>query len=80
MKLLETEWDRFRRAVIPKDASRIQLTETRRGFYAGAWALYSLLMTGFDGGSEETPADLAMMAKLDDEMREFSERVKRGEA
>lgn len=78
VKLLETEWINYRNAVIPKDAGSTQLQESRRAFHAGAWALYSLLMNSFEPGTEETPKDLELMAKLDGEMREFKERVVRG--
>ena len=79
MKLLETEWITYRNAVIPNNASSTQLSESRRAFYAGAWALYSLMMNNFEHGTEdETPKDLELMAKLDGEMRDFKERVVKG--
>lgn len=79
MKLLETEWIHYRNAAIPKDASSTQLTESRRAFYAGSWALYSLLMNSLDPSTtEDTPKDLELMAKLDAEMREFKDRVTQG--
>lgn len=78
MKLLETEWIRFRNSAIPKDAPGIQLTEMRRGFFAGAWALYALMINRFDTDKEPSEADLKLMAALDAEMREFGERVKKG--
>lgn len=79
MKLLETEWDKYREAVIPKNAPQVQLTDMKGAFYAGAWALYTLIMSGLDGGSGETANDLALLAKLDAEMRDFNEREARGE-
>lgn len=78
MKLLETEWINYRNAVIPKDAGSVQLMESRRAFFGGAWALYSLIMNSLDPGHEPTEADLALMAALDREMREFKERVTKG--
>lgn len=80
MKLLETEWITYRNAVIPKEASAVQLTESRRMFYAGAWSIYQLIMNRLDPGVEATDADLTFMSKLHDEMVEFKERVKRGHA
>jgi hypothetical protein len=80
MKLLETEWMNYRNAVIPKEASSTQLTECRRSFYAGSWALYMLIMNRLEGGTEDTPGDLALMAKLDNEMRDFKDRVVKGVA
>ena len=78
MKLIETEWDDYRRKVIPADAPSVQTTECRRAFYAGSWAFYALVMNNLDAGSEPTEKDLAVMARLDAEMREFGERVKKG--
>jgi hypothetical protein len=80
MKLIETQWHEFRRRVMPKDAGDVQLIEMRRAFFAGAWAYYALVMNVLDVGEEATARDLEIMAALDAEMREFAERVKRGEA
>jgi hypothetical protein len=79
MKILETEWMKYRIAVIPREASATQVQESRRAFYSGAWAYYSLLMNALDAGTDDaTPRDVAFMAKLDEEMREFAERVGKG--
>ena len=80
MKLIETEWITYRNAVVPKDAGETQLTEMRRSFFAGAWAYYCLLMENVGTGADGTPQDMALMQSLDEEMREFKERVLRGEA
>jgi hypothetical protein len=80
MKLIETQWGEFRRKVIPKDAGDVQLIEMRRAFYAGAWAYYSLVMNVLDPGTKVTARDLDIMAALDAELREFAERVERGQA
>lgn len=77
-KLFETQWTEYRTKVIPNDASAVQLTESRRAFYAGAWAFYSLMMNNFDEGTDETPRDLELMRKLDTELREFKTRVSKG--
>jgi hypothetical protein len=78
MKLLETEWVNYRNAVIPRDAGSAQLTESRRCFYAGAWALYALMMNRMEGVAEPTDGDMNLMASLDAEMREFTARVTKG--
>jgi hypothetical protein len=78
MKLIETEWNNYRNAVIPKDAPPVQVVESRRAFFAGAWALYALQMNHLDEDREPTEADLKFMASLDAEMRQFGERVKKG--
>ena len=78
MKLIATEWENYKRAVLPKDAPAVQVTESRRAFYAGSWAFYALVMNLLDSDREPTEKDLQMMANLDAEMREFGERVKKG--
>lgn len=80
MKLLENEWVKMRNKVIPKDAPQVQLIEMRRAFFAGAWAFYSLLMNSLEPGLDETPKDMALMAQLDAELREFRDRVEKGHA
>jgi hypothetical protein len=80
MKLIETEWQNYRRKVIPVHAAQVQLIESRRAFFAGAWAYYSLVMEHMTPDKEPTDADMKFMAQLDAEMRAFGERVKRGEA
>jgi len=80
LKLLETEWINYRNDVISKDAGSTQLQESRRAFFAGAWAFYSLILNQLEPGLEDTPNDLKLMEKLDAEMREFRERVIKGYA
>ena len=78
MKLLETEWINYRNGAIHKDASSVQLQESRRAFYAGAWALYCVIMNNLSPGDEAEPTDTRLMEKLDAEMREFRDRVVKG--
>jgi hypothetical protein len=71
MKLIESEWLKFRRATLPATMGVVQGVEMRRAFYAGAWAFYSMVMRRLDADSEPTAEDLAMMAAVDTELREF---------
>ena len=81
MKHLEAQWTSYYEAVIPFGAPVVQVVESRRAFYAGAWALYSIIMNGLDAKSQdETPRDLELMATLDREMRDFNEDVRKGRA
>jgi hypothetical protein len=73
VKIIETEWQDYRRKVIPLHASEIQLQESRRAFFAGAWAYYALVMHRLDPGAEPTDADMKFMEDLDREMREFED-------
>jgi hypothetical protein len=39
---IKDEWDEYRK-LLPEDAYPIQIVETRRAFYAGAWSLWSIV-------------------------------------
>jgi hypothetical protein len=39
MKTVREEWDTYAKAVLPGNAMPVQATETRRAFYAGAYAM-----------------------------------------
>ncbi len=80
MKLLETEWMSYRNAVIPRGAPSVQLTESRRAFYAGAAAFYSIVLNRMTPGSEPSDEDVALMRKLDQELKDFRRRVEVGQA
>jgi len=42
MMTIDQHWQSYRRDLIPKDASQVQITETRRAFYAGAWIMHEM--------------------------------------
>ena len=46
MKTIFSEWQSFERDVVPAAAPAIQREEMRRAFYAGAQAMYALVMGG----------------------------------
>jgi len=73
-------WTAYRERVVPEDASRIQIQETRRAFYAGATALMALLLAHLDPGSEATADDLRMMDELDAELKRFAADIAEGRA
>lgn len=77
MKLIEAGWETYRLKVVPSTASKVQLDETRKAFYAGASHLFAAMMTHLEEGSEETPADLQMMDNLFEELKAFG-RSQRG--
>ncbi len=41
--LIEIEWQSYKREVLPIDPSPTQVSETRRGFYAGAQSMLNLM-------------------------------------
>jgi len=70
-KIIDAQWRSYLRSVMPANAGANQVVETRRAFYAGAAALYFSIMTGLDGGTEETPGDMEMIASIARELQEF---------
>ena len=40
---IEHEWRGYADMVIPKDASAVQIDETKQAFFAGAWALFNAI-------------------------------------
>jgi hypothetical protein len=66
--------------ILPADAGEIQITETRRAFYAGATALWSLIMSTLDPGLDPTDAELKRMDALDAELTAFQQAVRDGRA
>lgn len=71
MKLIEKWWLSYK-AVLPKNASQVQISETRQAFYAGAAILFTDLTTsGLDEGDDPTDDDLAKMQGIQDEIDAF---------
>lgn len=65
-------WDKYRLEVIPIDASRTQVEETRNGFYAGAWHLLACVMSALEPGTEPTDADLKLLDEIQAELQAFA--------
>jgi len=71
---IEAGGESYRHGVLPPHASVVQVSETRKGFYAGAWFLLNHLMGVLDPGTEPTDADMTRMAEIGDELRAFAEK------
>ena len=76
-KLIEAGWVSLRMTVLPPDASETQLDETRFAFFAGAQHLFASIMSFLDSDMEPTERDLLRMSKLQTELDEFLEEMKR---
>lgn len=76
-KLIEAGWVGLRLAVMPLDASKTQLEEMRKAFFAGAQHLFSSIMTILDEDREPTAADLKRMDLIDTELRSFGHDLQR---
>lgn len=53
------EWDLYRRTVLPADAGDVQVSETRRAFYAGVFSLFTTFVALGQYPDDEGEAVLA---------------------
>ena len=79
-KRVEAMWKEYEHWVLPKQASAVQRSETRRAFYAGCYGLLTELMTMLDPGTEAIDTDLIKMTEIDNELKKFNQDVKDGRA
>lgn len=79
-ELIAAEWQSYLTEVVPKDASTVQITETRRAFYSGALAFFNVLANKVSPGVEPTKADMALMNQLKAELNDFAAKVASGRA
>lgn len=70
-KIIEAGWVGYLHLVIPRNASQVQLDETRIAFFAGAQHLLASIVSVLDPGKEPTDADLARMGKIQAELDQF---------
>lgn len=47
------EWQSYDRKIVPVEAGAVQREECRRAFYAGAWAMYWLVMSHMEKASDD---------------------------
>ena len=79
MSTMAEQWAAYEAQVLPSTAGETQRIETRRGFYAGAQALLSLInRVSIDDVSEDQGA--AMIERLHQELLAFSRDVLAGRA
>ena len=71
-KRIEKLWDAYRTEVIP-EAGEVQVEETKKAFYAGSYALMSILINTFDDEHEDpTEDDLVIMDDIHQELQDFA--------
>lgn len=61
-------WESYLSQVIPPEASESQRRETRRAFYAGAGAVFSVIVSGID---QSTEAFAQVMTEVSCEVEEY---------
>jgi len=74
-KHIAVAWDTFVQDVLPIDASPIQISETRKAFYAGARASMSL-MQQFALQQEEIA--VVAVEEMERELQQFAKDVEEG--
>lgn len=74
-KLIEAGFVGMRLTAIPLDAPEVQVDEMRKAFMAGAQHLFASIMTILDPGEEPTDADLRRIGLIDDELREYADKL-----
>ena len=80
LKSLKEYWANYLETVVPKDASMIQVQETKRAFYSGAAALMNTVMEIGDNDAIDEMAGADIMEDRLQELHEFHEDVQRGRA
>lgn len=68
-------WNQFRAAVMPPNASNVQIQEMRRAFYAGAWAMFCTMNQASAGSEDE---GVEALESLNAEMECFAALLKAG--
>lgn len=64
-------WKSYRQRVLPPTAPEVQVIETRRAFYAGAWAILNHLSDLMSAGEDVTDEDLDFVQRFHDELKQF---------
>ena len=77
---LADQWTEFSKEFVPANAPPVQLTETRRAYYAGAAAFFSTIYHSMDEGAEATDADVTKLAAMHQELIDFGLLVGDGKA
>jgi hypothetical protein len=77
---IAAQWQSYEQMVMPPTAGREQRQETRRGFYAGAQAVFEILVRGVSDEPEMTDGDEQLMQRLSAEFEQFAADVRRGAA
>ena len=73
MRSVQKQWDSYRAAVVPTQASPVQVQECRRAFYAGAQVMLAY-MTELGGTHISEEAGIEIIQGFHDEMQGFIEQ------
>lgn len=75
---IQEKWNEFSKLVLPPGCPDVQRTEMRRAFYAGMEGFLQIMLGGMEPGPDPSANDLKMMDELDEELKDFYERMKKG--
>lgn len=76
-KLIEGGWAALRVMFVPADAAERQVADMRLAYMAGAQHLWSSIMATLDPGTDETPADVVRMLKIEAELAAWAAEMAR---
>lgn len=64
-------WEEYRRQAVPAECSPVQLSETRKAFYAGALSMQGVIGSDMDPGEDLTELDVAHYGAIMDEITDY---------
>lgn len=77
MNTIQQQWETFAKAVMPPNASPVQVREMRRAFYGGCEAMMRIQWNVADMSEE---AGIAVLQGCHEEVEQFALTVLRGKA
>lgn len=75
-RIIEAGWMGYRLLVIPVDAPRVQIEESRNAFYAGAQHLWSSMFSALEREAEPTDGDERRLSLIHAELDRFVAQFK----
>jgi hypothetical protein len=80
MNIIESQWESYRLQVLPVDASRTQVRETKRAFFAGAAGVMAIMRNLAAAESFSDDVAEQILIEADTALREFNQLVFKGRA
>lgn len=75
--IVEAGWVGYKLFVVPKNASEVQINETRRAFFAGAQHLFASIISSLEESDDATDRDLTRMDNINRELNNYVEGLKK---
>ena len=74
-RLINEEWQEYKRKVVPKEASHAQKRETKQAFYAGATVLMAIVTRSFKDLGDDKEAGGRLMGALLKEIEDYAKAL-----